>query len=245
MIPLKDKSKEVFTQNTTLHKVTHLHARFQFRLHPAKIEQLRGAVVAVMGREYDLLHNHNPTKKDTSTAYIKRYPLIQYRSEQGKAAIYAWGAGVPVLKRFLLDHEFIQLGNYVQPLKIIHLREQEQAIELAPQMDYTYRIPCWIALNEKNYKRWRKNDALVPRVQLLESILRGQIVALLEGLGMTELPQIKVELIHLRGTRPVRAHGQPRIAFHILFRTNIILPNRIGLGRSVAFGYGAINAISM
>jgi hypothetical protein len=52
-----------------------LRVEFDAPLKPYEVPAFRGAVVAKVGREHDLFHNH---LDDTRYAY--RYPLVQYKS---------------------------------------------------------------------------------------------------------------------------------------------------------------------
>ncbi|HMO41099.1 MAG TPA: hypothetical protein PKC76_18975 [Saprospiraceae bacterium] len=140
--------------------LTTLGATLDLPLLPRQIAQFRGAVVEAFGQEYDLLHNHdNETESapdsppNIPTAYHYRYPLVHYRTWQGRATLFGVEAGVPLLREFLLRTAQLTLGGQTLPLRIHWLREQEWALHMTDQ-PCTYRLMDYLPFHQENYARW-------------------------------------------------------------------------------------------
>ncbi len=223
----KPGSKEAYTST--------LFVQFDLPLYPRQIAQWRGMVSESAGWSNDLFHNH---QNSDAHQYIFRYPLIQYRSVRGKAALWAIGPGVEAVRQWVGHNGKIKTRNEsVISLRIIDLLEQQHRLQMTDSLQ-TYRLMDWIALNEANYQRWKNTDTLVGRVRLLDEILAGQLLGFATALHW-QLPQrLEARLLNLKKMRTVKLHDFQAIAFNVLYRTNLMLPTAIALGRGKAFGFG-------
>lgn len=213
-----------------------LHLSFDLPLYPRQIAQWRGAVALQAGWEQDLFHNHKSTQNTLATYF--RYPLIQYRSEWGKAAILGLGDGVDALRAWIFQHPAsINIGAKSYPLRMSHLQEEEYALHLL-HTSHRYRLMNWLPLNQENYQRWLALDQLTHRVQLLEEILTGHILAFAAGVDWRIQGALVVHLLAINEMRKVRFRQHDRIAFNVLFRVNATLPSGIALGRAAGHGFG-------
>ncbi len=240
-----------------------LQVTFNLPLHPHQIPQWRGAVIEAAGLEHDLLHNHNNKVEqkrlsssngsifdggDTLTlakailsgrkSNLHRYPLVQYRSEKGKACIFAMGEGVEVIRQWLLNNkERFWMNKREHNLMIKGLQEDQFEIKMSDKL-HTYRLMDWLALNEDYYPKWRAADRLTKKVEILESALIAHLMTFARGIDWQVPSRVNAHLFNLTSMRKVRMHDMDRIAFNVLFRANVVLPPGIALGRAVAFGYG-------
>lgn len=261
----KSKNK---AQNSSLAKTTKeqptkrlvetLKLRFDLPLRPDEIYQFRGAVADAAGWENNLFHNHGyrapemtqpgaaktaATEKtidspNSNKAVFYRYPLIQYRSEGGKATIWAMNAGIKSLQQWLnrgMDN--FSIGGRRRSLKIVDFKGADAFLEKTESF-HTYRLMDWLALNQENYQKWLKMDRHIDRTSLLEEILAGQLLGFATAANWQIPNRFDAYIQHIRSARPVKVHGTQRIAFNLLYRTNLKLPTGLALGRSVAFGFG-------
>src|SRR5699024_4998840 len=106
----------------------------------------------------------------------------------------------------------------------------------------SYRLQTlWMALNQKNHSRYERADKL-ERQHLLERILIGNCLSLFKSMDHYVKEQIQV-----KGTfeeKSTRFKNNRMLAFSGIFTTNLQLPDYIGLGKSVARGFGTIKLIS-
>jgi hypothetical protein len=209
-----------------------LRVDFDLDMHPGKLQQWRGAVAA--GWEHDRFHNHAP-----DGSYQFRYPLIQYRCRGGKASLWAIGEGVASLRHWLATGSGrIQWGQQgMRQLYITAMEEQQQTLGLSPD-SHRYRITDYLALNQENYRRWQQLDDMLPRIELLNELLNGHLLACCRTLGLEVSEQLDSRCMLLQSVRPVRYRDHRRMAFNLLFKSPLILPAGLGLGRAASHGFG-------
>lgn len=222
-----------------------LSLTFNLPMYHNGIEAFRGAFADLAGKDADLFHNHNNNGRDEA-ALIYRYPRIQYRVHNGMASIFAVNEGAAALNRMLEGNKLqhFKMGGKIMPLELKESREVQQfkATVSARGIMHQYRIYKWLPLNPANYALYKSKTNMVDKLQLLENILRGQIVAFADSIGW-QLPQnrkIKVEINDLDRLSKVKVLGIDMIAVDMLFSTNAMLPDRLGLGRKTAYGFGWI-----
>lgn len=98
-----------------------------------------------------------------------------------------------------------------------------------------------LALNGENYKKYQAIDGLAGRIEFLEKLLVGNILSFAKGIDWRIEKPVKVEIQELKGQKMIRYKGVPLIAFDVNFKTNVFLPNFLGLGKSASHGYGVIH----
>jgi hypothetical protein len=105
---------------------------------------------------------------------------------------------------------------------------------------HTCRLHNYIALNEKNLADWQEHQSLPARAALLERCLTAHILKFCSAIRWQLPPKsLQVELLDFR-SHTTRAFDNPFLAFDVLFRTNITLPQGIGLGKAVSHGFGVV-----
>ena len=107
-------------------------------------------------------------------------------------------------------------------------------------VEYKFLTP-WLALNQDNYERFA-NSGIDERTDILKKILTGNILSMAKGLGYWVEEPIEV-LIKLN---PVKINYKNRkmIGFKGGFMTNFMIPNHLGLGKSVARGFGTVKKVN-
>ncbi|RMG00866.1 MAG: hypothetical protein D6735_12850, partial [Acidobacteria bacterium] len=106
------------------------------------------------------------------------------------------------------------------------------------QISYKFLTP-WLALNEKNYQKYKHAQSFDLRKKLLESILIGNIISLSKSLGYTVSDPIQAEIKLVREI-PARLKGVGMTAFMGRFSVNFEIPDLLGIGKSVSRGFGTI-----
>ncbi|MDP2846452.1 MAG: CRISPR-associated endonuclease Cas6, partial [Candidatus Methanoperedens sp.] len=119
--------------------------------------------------------------------------------------------------------------------------EERQIIEKTQEFgcsdsltQYMFIVP-WISLNEKNYDSYLKFDPK-NKVKLLHHILAGNLLSISKSLGYVVLNQIKVRT----KLSPIKVYskGIPLIGFEGEFQINFMIPEYLGIGKSVSRGFG-------
>ena len=233
----KYQDNPIMPQPETSYLVSTIQLNFNLPLTPAQIPAWRGAVAASAGWDKDAFHNHQGSQSAKTVHY--RYPQVHYRSEGGRAAIWAWGDGVTAVQQWInnTDLAAFRMNGKPCPLMLTNFQQQDQPLAQTSEW-YTYRLLDWLALNQDNYTRWQALPTLMPRIRLLEEILTGQILGFATANDWQVPERFTAELVNLKRIRPVKVHGDRRMAFNVLFRAPLRLPSGMALGRSVAFGFG-------
>lgn len=202
-----------------------------------EIPLFRGAVVHALDNKQILFHNHTPD------GFRYAYPLIQYKRIHGRAAIVCIGEGVEAVgELFASDNLSLSIGARQETFHVAHLNSMSYNVQLCQQV-FPYRINRWLPLNADNYVRFMATESIVERAQMLEHILTGNILSFAKGIGLRLDEQLRCTLTHFDEPRLVRAKGIKMMCFNAQFRSNISLPDYIGLGKHPSFGYGVVTHV--
>ena len=194
--------------------------------------KLRG-FFATRFNEYALLHQHINVDK-----LLYRYPRIQYKILDGVPLVLGIEEGAEVLKEIYDKYDEIQLGEntYTIVERGIALKEEEFGISPAI-LSYEFITP-WIALSQNNYQRYLESSR-EQRRELLRRTLIGNILSASKGLDYVVLEEIKVAIGGLH-RRKCELKGTPFIGFLGRFIVNFVIPDYMGLGKSVSRGFGTV-----
>lgn len=224
-------------------QVKTLSISFNLPLYASEIPQWRGAFIEMGAFGNDLFHNHNNAPDNTYSKYHYRYPLIQYRLQQGKAAIFAIGAGVQALQKVLATSDWVVTWKgRKRHLQIEDLRTSTFDLEVTNQVQH-YKLYDWVALNEENYEKWQSCTNLLQRVTLLEGLLNNHLMSFCYGIDWKPKKQLEVALQNIESTQNIRLYDSKLLAFTVDFTTKLQLPHYIGIGKAVAQGFGKVRPI--
>lgn len=222
-----------------------LSLQFDLPLWHRDIPRFRGALAALVKRQDDLFHNHD-NDAERERAYKHRYPLIQYRVQEGYAAVIGFNAGAEALEKLRLSGRFAEFkmnGEHI-PLHVL-ARDSDRNLPLAvlPEGEsMRYRLLHYIPFGAEKYHAYKALPTLMEKLPMLQNLVRNHIVAFAYGVGWTlpAEPLLRVEVEDIDKVTRVLAVGTPMMAFDLHFRVNALLPSGIGIGRKTAFGFGGI-----
>jgi hypothetical protein len=211
---------------------------FNLPIYPRQIKNWRGAFLQMAGWEDEVFHNHdNGAGKGD---YHYRYPQIQYRIKNGKAAIFAINEGIPAIQKILATTDWkIEWEGESRSLQIEDLRMNEHYFRLVNKPK-EYRVHKWMALTEKNYEKWQACDSYVARVQMIEKLLTNHLLQGLWGMGWASKERIQTNLLIINQISPVPYHRTQLLAFDVVFSSNVLIPSGMGIGKAVSHGFGVI-----
>lgn len=211
---------------------------FQNKLAFDDIPKFRGAVIDAIKAEYGdvsiLFHNH------LDSGFRFRYPLIQYKQIDGRAAIVCIGNGIDEIGKLLASNGKVLTINH-SPISM----EVDKIIAGEISFDVTdnktkYHLSRWLPLNKTNYEAFRGIDALAGRISFLEKILCANILSMAKGIGLQVEGTISCTINRMSEPRLLMSKNVKMMAFDVDFCTNISLDNFIGLGKHVSTGFGII-----
>lgn len=182
--------------------------------------------------EYVELHNHLGEGK-----FKYGYPVIQYKSIGGVPNIIAINEASKILIDIFYDVKEIVMKDKVMSilekgyvLKTMDFGPSDQLIE------YEFLSP-WMALNQENYKTYL-NSTEDEKVKILKKVLVGNILSMAKGLNCWVNKPIEA-MIKLSPVE-VNYKNKKMIGFKGRFLTNFVIPDYLGVGKSVARGFGTV-----
>ncbi|MEM1121432.1 MAG: CRISPR-associated endonuclease Cas6 [Bacteroidota bacterium] len=209
---------------------------FDLPLGARQIAQWRGAFIQMAGWEDELFHNHNNQRGN----YHYRYPLIQYRSFKGKAAIFAINEGVNALHKVLASNQWtITWEGCPKALQVADIRVSDHYLKMT-KVPQKYQLFQWLALNEQGHREWQNCNGAIERILLLQRKLQNHLIGCFKGLNWNWPERIEVAIEFPNRRFPVKYHDAYLMAFDIAFSTNVLLPNSIAIGKGVSHGFGWI-----
>jgi len=209
------------------------------RLKPAQIHKFRG-FIGNLFRDYDLIHNH-----DVATGKPKyRYPLIQFKLINGIPAIIA----ITDKAVNLFSTLFMKLNEVIIDDLKIPFFEKELHVE---NVDFGFAtetfmfefISPWIALNQKNFRSYAESGSEAKKVQILKDTLIGNILSMSKYLDYWLGQDQKLHANLQVREKTVNLKAKSMIGFTGIFKTNFIIPDYLGLGKSVSRGFGTVRRV--
>lgn len=202
-----------------------------------EIPLFRGAVLHSMGDRANLLY-HNHIGEDS---FRYSYPLIQYKRLGGKAAIVCIEEGADVIGQFLSEStNSMMIGDREVKCKTDRIVPAKILMQTW-NTPFSYQIYRWLPLNKINYKKYQETEGVIEKVVLLEKILKGNLLAMLKGLGIFLEDELKVKIINIGDSYILHNKGIALMAFNVVFNCNLSIPDNIGIGKNASIGYGVIH----
>ncbi len=219
-------------------KIRVLTVVFDSEIKSHEIPALRGAIVKKVGNENRVFHNHLNDK-----AFLYRYPLVQYKRIDGRPALLCIEFGVDEIHKFFEKKDWsIQIGERWLDMKIYKLQMNQFTMQVWENFFY-YNIHNWIALSQDNYRKYNQFETVTERIEFLEHTLVGNILSLAKGIEWDVDRNIQLKITSPVNTHAVTLKEKKVLGFNLDFKTNVFLPNNIGLGKSVSLGFGNIRQI--
>jgi len=192
------------------------------------VTNLRGYLGHLFGDADSEFHHHD------SNPY--RYPLIQYKKLGKTLVVLGINEHAKTVQEKIPTLTHINLPSSRAKVTAIALESRTTPVAEG-YAAYRFATP-WLALNSENYAKYRALDAKL-RPGFLEGILAANALSMLKGVNMRAPFRVMARLGQHRPT-PVICNANRFMGFWGSFALNVTLPNYMGLGKSVAKGFGAI-----
>lgn len=184
--------------------------------------------------EVEYHHHHH-----TENSFVYRYPHIQYKTIFEKFLIIGlreYSYDIP-LRLAKVNHIKTKDGKKI---KINNIKFETKKMSIYQKEGiYSFYSP-WIALNSNNFKRFFSDRHITSKTKFLEEILTGNILSMYKGLGIYIDFKINVKIYQVKPLTII-LKGNQFIAFKSCFKTNILIPKFLGLGKSVSKGFGTVS----
>lgn len=219
----------------------HCHLRmltvlFDFPIKYEELSQFRGAIINLTKEKNSFFHNHS------ETGVIYRYPKIQYKKLHGNAALFCLDEGTEAIHDFFDGFSGkIKLGLEEKILQVGQIIAKQHNIRIWDS-DFEYLLANWLPLNQENYQKYNEVESYHQKMEILEGVLLGNLLTFLEGIGITPERPIKAVITRIVSEKKIKYRGTLMQAYDVDMKTNLSLPNFIGLGKGSGLGYGVVTA---
>ena len=216
---------------------TEYQLRLSRELSPNETPQLRGFFGNAFADQI-LLHNH---KEDGTFVYT--YPRVQFKILNKQAVLIGLDEGSDLLTQLWLEVDQTKLG--IETLTVQESTVQKRRVEIGEcKKMVTYRfLTPWLALNQNNTHRYRRMSKAIDRCRLLERILVGNCLSFAKSFRHTVTLRLQADCSKLRPVNR-RLKGITMQGFMGLFSVNFLLPDKVGIGKSVSRGFGTVARIT-
>lgn len=220
-------------------KVKILNITFENTLSFSEISKFRGAIISKLDDKKisNLFHNH------TDSGFRYKYPLIQYKVFNKKASIICIAEGVEQIHDyFSSENHTLLIGNRSEEYKIDSIKVHEFTMQVWDKW-FNYSLINWLALNSENHKKYETFSSEMEKEEFIENILKANILSFAKGIEWSVDKTINLRINSINRIKKVNYKDQMKLAFDIEFKTNVFLPNYMGLGKGVSTGFGTVKQI--
>lgn len=208
---------------------------FKNEIYREEVPLFRGAIINLVKDSPSVLfHNHI----DNKLRY--KYPLIQYKRIRQKAAIVCVGEGTEDIGE--LFNNFcspIQIGKRQMVLEVEKVKASRPIVQLWDHL-FDYYIRNWLPLNSENYQKFEQMDGLVERTQFLENILTANMLSFCKGVGIRLENEVSCKILQIEEQQRTSYKGVRLLSIGGTFRTNLSIPDYVGIGKGVSLGHGMV-----
>lgn len=205
----------------------------EIKLSPRDGHKLRGYFGNLFKERSPLLHNHLQTGE-----HAYQYPLVQYKVLNGIPTLVGLQEGAELLINLFLKMQELEINGRRYPVTQKNIESTSVQIGLSQDLGgYTFET-LWMALNQQNHQHYTELD-LESRKRQLKAVLIGNILSFYKAMGFRAQERILVNL-QITAEKETQFKNRTMLAFDGNFVTNALLPPCIGLGKSVARGFGTI-----
>jgi len=211
-----------------------------FRLPHHQLPAFRSAIIELTQRAEALFHNH-PT--DTAPHGSWDYPLIRYTLIRGHAAVTGIGTGAELLTSCLLPQLLKNSSLTIRGINYattgFRLSNRSFQLELSDE-PFPLGVHRWVALNKENYQKWKGMDGQeAARKELLGNALTGHLRVIANQLTPEYASSdITANILRVDQVKKIRWQKADLIGFTVIAESRLRLPDGMGVGRLVAYGYG-------
>jgi len=179
--------------------------------------------------------------KDADGDFIHRYQAVQCKYLKNELTVVGISQGAGLLRQLAGDRETILPGPDACTItsRDPAIRNEEFGITDLPQA-YEFLTP-WLALNQQNAKKFYDLKGKPERNAFMQKLLLGHLSALARSLDYKAPVPISCEP-KVRFRRD-RIDNENIMVFLGKFRTNLRIPDFLGIGQSVSRGFGTVRHI--
>ncbi|HET8837796.1 MAG TPA: CRISPR-associated endonuclease Cas6 [Flavobacteriaceae bacterium] len=210
----------------------------EIKLQTRDAHKLRGYFGNLFKEHSTVLHNHYD---DGRLRY--KYPEVQYKVIDQIPTLIGIKEGAELLPQLFLKIKNLDIDGQKYNGNTKNIAHENVEAGFSSNL-HTYKFQTlWMALNQQNYAKYQKvNDQ--EKHDMLNSILVGHILGFFRNIDLELQPHERLMSKVDVTEKSTNFKENKMIAFQGGFVANAILPNEIGLGKSVSRGFGTISKSS-
>lgn len=185
--------------------------------------------------EYIELHRHN------ADSFIHRYPVVQFKMIKDVPTVIGINEGAEFLRQIFDESREIRPGENTYQIVERGLSLKDEEFGISEKIHaYEFATP-WLALNQENYRKFYKLKGKPERDGFMRKILANNINSMAKSLNCDVPGPIKCDVnIHFQKDR---LDDESVMVFTGKFQVNFLIPDLLGIGRSVSHGFGAVRRL--
>ena len=196
---------------------------------------LRGYFGTLFRGRSPLLHNHYA---DGTLRHA--YPKVQYKVLNGVPTLIGVEEGADPLAELFLEVSELELEGRTYPLLDKRMRVEEVPAGVGDEL-LTYELATlYMPLNQDNHRRYVELADEGERALFVDRIAVGHLLAAFKGMGVWLAPEERVFAKAQLRERETGFKNIRMVAFAGTVTTNAVVPEGIGIGKSVGRGFGAL-----
>lgn len=219
-------------------KIRYLSIRFSQNVFPNEIPFFRAAVIEKTQRESSLFHNHQEEK-----GFLYRYPLIQYKVTHKKASIICLNEGTDDIHYLLQNQNMdLRIGHQVRSFEIEDINMHYHQVQTWDNL-FHYSLLNWLPLNQKNHAHYDSLATEKEQLEMLNKILTGNLLSMAKGIQWFVEDKLIVEITRIEQMRELEFKNNTLLGFSVNFKSNVSLPDYVGIGKGSSVGFGVVKEI--
>lgn len=222
--------------NTTTKPLQITRIKFpDIQLQTRDAHMLRGYFGNLFKEHSPLLHNHYD-----SGQLRYRYPLIQYKVINKIPMLVGIEEGAELLPQLFLKIKELDIDGKTYPVNAKNIETGKEEVGFTDELkEYQFKT-LWMALNQNNHQKYSQLKSKEEKKKLLNRLIIGNILGFYSNIKLQLAPEERLfAKVHVE-EKSTQFKGNAMLAFKGNFVVNALLPDLIGLGKSVSRGFGTV-----
>lgn len=207
----------------------------EIELRTRDAHKLRGYFGNLFKEHSPLLHNHYDGGQ-----LRYRYPLIQYKVIDKTPMLIGIEEGAELLPQLFLKIKELDIDGKTYPVNAKNIETGKEILGFAEELKtYDFKT-LWMGLNQKNHQKYIQLKSREEKNKLLNRLIIGNILGFYSNIKLQLEPSERLLAKVNVQEKSTKFKGNDMLAFNGSFVVNALLPDDIGLGKSVARGFGTV-----
>ena len=205
----------------------------EIKLQARDAHKLRGYFGNVFKEHSPLLHNHF---EDGTNRYA--YPLVQYKVIKNIPVLVGLMDGAKLLIDLFLKIRQIDIEGVSYQVNSKNIESKITEIDDLGKLNEYRFASLWMALSQKNYQLYNNCSAREQKNEFLNRQLQNNVLSFYKGIGF--IAQDRIMVTGKFTEKSTMFKNKHMLAFSGSFVTNAIIPDYVGIGKSVSRGFGTV-----